>query len=59
MKVEVKISKKEAQEILGRAITVALFNKPMRVESIDWGYGQTVTLDATDDPEPVSTSDEA
>ena len=59
MKAEITITKQEAQEKIGAAITPALFNRPMRITEVKWeSYGSRVTIECTDEPEPVK-GDEA
>lgn len=62
MKIEISLSKAEAQKILGTAIKAALVGTmadALEVDTVEWtSYGQRVELTLTP-PEPISDAPQA
>lgn len=61
MKIEIELSKKEAQEIIGNAIraTLGTIADGLELDNIDWtSYGQRVSITLTP-PEPITAAPES
>jgi len=56
MEIKVKMTRKEAQELLGKAFG-ATMPPGMRVTSVEWNpYRSHVEIDATDEPDELETT---